>query len=299
MNELEVFKEKVGLLVPPKADVKAGTITFDLSSYKSALEDISERIKSVGITYDTVDVFKELRAKLNNLTKDVNNEKKRVKTDYNKVYTEFEKQVKECMSISESTSQYVDSQINIVEEQLKQNKREEYEKMWEDFGHDKEIPFIRIEDSRWYLKSYNNKKVMLEMSEINENINRDIELITNSIESEKERENVLKNYYGSLDVAKELGEYTKWKNIVEAEVKVVEVTKPIEEEKPAQAEIKAENEEIKEEERLIKPIEEMPKTKMENVTMNFTAPTAAVDEIVALLRDRYGIYPGDYFIQRD
>lgn len=250
MNELEVFKTSVAILEPPKAEVKSGAITFDLANFKTKLDLLKEKITSVEITIDTIDEFKSLRAKLNSFSTKIDDEKKRVKKEYNVEYTKYENEVKECKKLVDDASNYAKEQIQSFERQFREDKKEELEQMWAHYGKDKEVPFIRIEKQDWYLKKYSNKMVAVEMTKLNDDINEAIETITKCIDNGKERERVIKNYYLSLDAAKELGEYYRWKNIIETEPVIVErpveATTPKEPENAVEPKYQAKNEEIKE-----------------------------------------------------
>ena len=55
-----------------------------------------------------------------------------------------------------------------------------------------------------------------------EKINNEVQILKNAISNVDELTEVLSNYYFTLDLGKELGEYTKWKNTIKAREIVLE-----------------------------------------------------------------------------
>lgn len=222
MNDLEILKLKVEKVELPLVNYQTGLIYFDLSDFKQSINEIVEVVKQQQLNINSVDEFYKLRAKLNNFNKKINDEKKKIKNEFNKPYLEFEKQIKECMSLIESASNFTDEQLKTFEEQQKQILRDEYIELWESFGKDSKVPFERIENQKWYLKSTAKKQVLVEMTQLNEKINNELAIIYNNIDDESERDAVVENYFKSLDCATELGNYTRWKNTIKNKEIVVE-----------------------------------------------------------------------------
>ena len=251
MNQTNYLAVKIENFNLPVVNVKQGEINFDLTEFENKIKDLTDVINEQQLNINNVDEFYNLRAKLNNFAKKINDDKIRIKKEYNQVYVNFENQAKKCKSLIENASEHLDCELKDFEEQQKQILREDYQKMWKDFGKESFIPYERIEclfGSKWFLKSTSKKKVLLEMININDNINKDVQILKNTIDDNKEFNLVLRNYYNSLDLSHELDEYTKWKNtisqqIIEKEViveKVVEVEKPVKEQS-----FKTTNEELK------------------------------------------------------
>lgn len=237
MNQTNYLSVKIENFSLPVVSVKQGEINFDLEEFENKIEEITNVINEQQLNINNVEEFYNLRAKLNKFAKNINDEKIKIKKEYNQIYTLFENKVVKCRNLIEEASEHIDDELKKFEEQQKQILREEYQELWKKFGKDNFIPYERIENlfgSKWFLKSCSKKKVLLEMTEINDSINKAIEVLKLTIDDEKEFNLVLRNYYNSLDLTHELGEYTKWKNtisqqIIEKEViveKVVEVEKP-------------------------------------------------------------------------
>lgn len=331
MNEIEVFKEKVSDIVKiePHINPVVGTINFDeLISYKTKVVEIMDKIKLMKVSYENIEEFKALSTALNKVVNTLDERRKEIKNEYDEPLQEFENVAKELTKIVKDTRGQIKEELDKFAEEDKKEKRKDFIAEWNKFKVSAIIPFEKLEShhfqninmNKWYNKGTSKKSISLDLAQINSMIEADINSIKLFVDSEKEQKFIVERYCDSLDLNKEIMDYKAYKKGIEAvevievtpnekpiiqvnsPVEEAEVTKPVEEEKPTQAKYEAENEEIKEVEHNVAYEGETclpPKMKMENVTMNFTAPTAAVDEIVALLRDRYGIYPSDYFIQRD
>lgn len=280
MNDLEILKLKVEKVELPLVNYQTGLIYFDLSDFKQSINEIVEVVKQQQLNINSVDEFYKLRAKLNNFNKKINDEKKKIKNEFNKPYLDFEKQIKECMSLIESTSDFTDEQLKTFEAQQKQILRDEYIELWESFGKDSKVPFERIENQKWYLKSTTKKQVLVEMTQLNEKINNELAILYNNIDDEREYNAVAENYFKSLDCATELGNYVKWKNtiknkeivvekVVEQEVKTIQQN----EENAAQTKFQALNEEITHE------------GKQQQAIISFTAEISVIDYVEKLLTE--------------
>ncbi len=221
MNNIEILKYQIAKVELPLVNCNKGTILFDLTEFKNSINELQEKVKEQNLNINNVEEFYQLRAKLNNFGKQINDEKKKVKNEYNKPYAEFEKQVKECLTMIEIASAFVDEQLKHYEKCQEQNLREEYIELWKTFNKDKVVPYERIEQDHWFLKKTSKKKVLVEMQQLSEKIDREINTIKLSIANENEQKLVIDNYYCSLDIGKELGEYTKWKNTIKATEKII------------------------------------------------------------------------------
>lgn len=283
MNQTNYLALKVENVNLPIISVKQGEINFNLDDFEKQIDDLTNVINQQQLNINNVDDFYNLRAKLNNFAKKINDEKIKINKEYNQVYKNFENQVKKCKTLIENASKHIDQELKDYEEQQKQILREEYIKLWESFGKSNFIAYERIEylyGAKWFLKSASKKKVLIEMSEINDSINKSVEILKNTIEDEKEFNAVLRNYYNSLDLAQELGEYTKWKNTINQEKIVVEcvekeVLKTTQEntENATETKFHALNEELKVEE----------ESKKVQAIISFTADEKVVDYVLKLL----------------
>lgn len=280
MNEFDVLHYQIAKVELPLVNCNKGNIVFDLSEFKNQIYELQVQTKMQNLNINNVDDFYKLRAKLNNFAKQINDEKKKVKNEYTKPYTEFEKQVKECIKVIEDSSAFIDEQLKDYEEQQKQLLKEDYIELWKTFNKDDVVDYERIENPKWFLKSCSKKNVLVEMQQISEKIDNDINLLKKSINDVDELTEVISNYYSSLDVALELGEYTKWKNIVKNEKIVVERVeetplKTTQEnvENATETKFNVLNEELKVEE----------ESKQVQAIISFTADEKVVDYVLKLL----------------
>lgn len=280
MNEVEILKCKVEKFETPMVNYTLGVINFDLSEFKKSIQEITDIINTQELNVNNVDEFYNLRAKLNNFNKKINDEKKKIKVEYNKPYLEFEAQVKECMKLIETASAHTDKQLKEYELMQKNILKEEYIKMWSNFGKDSKVPFERIENEKWYLKSTSKKKVLVEMTEINDKINNDLDKLYNVIQDKNEYDFVSENYFKSLDLAQELSNYTLWKNAIKQKEIVVE--------KVIEKEVKVNQEENKNavETKFQALNQELTaNNKVQNAIISFTADTCIIDRIELLLKE--------------
>lgn len=223
MNDIEILKNEIERVELPLVNYSSGVIKFDLADFKNGIKELEQRVKEQNLSVKNVDEFYKLRAKLNKFSKQINDEKKRVKNEYNKPYIEFENQVKECLNMIDNASGYVDEQLKTYEAQQQEILKAEYLELWKSFEKDDVVPFERIENQKkWYLKSTSKKDVYLELKSLNDRIDREIDVLKSSIQNVDELTEVMVNYYCSLDLGKELGEYTKWKNTIKAKEVIVE-----------------------------------------------------------------------------
>lgn len=287
MNDIEILKKDIEKVELPLVNCNSGVIEFDLSNFKNQIQELVEVVKEQNLSVKNADEFYKLRAKLNKFSKQINDEKKKVKNEYTKPYTAFENQVKECINMIDNASGFIDDQLKAYEGQQQQILREEYIELWKSFGKDDVVPFERIENQKkWYLKSTPKKDVYLELKSLNDKIETEINILTNSIQDKDELAEVKANYYCSLDLGKELGEYTKWKNTIRAKEIIKEV---VVEKQPEIA-----TEQIsKKEQKTIPPIETKrlePKFEGENqekeiqTIISFTATEELVDYIINYLQ---------------
>ena len=221
MNNIDILKYQIAKVELPLVNCQKGTILFDLTEFKNSINELQEKVKEQNLNINNVEEFETLRAKLNAFSKQVNDEKIKVKNQYLAPYTDFENQVKECIALIKNASLFIDEQLKTYQKQQEQILREEFIEMWKTFNKDKVVPYERIEQDNWFLKKSSKKKVLVEMQQLSETIDREINTIKLSIADENEQNLVIDNYYNSLDIGKELGDYAKWKNTIKATEKIV------------------------------------------------------------------------------
>lgn len=287
MNDIEILKRDIEKVELPLVSCNSGVIEFDLSNFKSQIQELVGVVKEQNLSVKNADEFYKLRAKLNKFSKQINDEKKKVKTEYTKPYTVFENQVKECINMIDSASGFIDEQLKTYEAQQQQILREEYIELWKAFGKDDVVSFERIENQKkWYLKSISKKDVYLELKSINDKIDNEINILKSSIQNVDELTEVIANYYCSLDLGKELGEYTKWKSTIRAKEIIKEVLVENKQECPVK-------QVFEEEQKTIPPTKEKPleanfeaknQEKEVQAIISFTANEELVDYIINYLQ---------------
>ena len=221
-NKETILMENIENLVQPQIDVTCGTIAFDLNDFKDKLEVLTAQIKTAVMTEDTVKQFTNMRAALNKAAKSLNDDKIKIKKKYCNPYLVFENQAKECIGLLKDASEYIDKQVKEYELEQLEILKEDYKQMWEELGKADFVPYEKIEKPNWYLKATSKKQVSVEMNQINEEINKNLSLLRNSIPDDDEYKAMANKYYDTMDVVDVLAKYTEMKNIIKPKTVIVE-----------------------------------------------------------------------------
>lgn len=154
---------------------------------------VKEELKKyeIKVTEDNIVEAKEARATLNKVSKALDDKRKELKKDYCVPLDEFENKVRRIKSLIDNGSNKIGEQLNVFEEQRKQNKQMEITEYFASLGNTI-VPLEKIWDSKWLNKGCKDWK-----DQINERIltlNQDLDLINNFGVSDEEKAEI-KGYY--------------------------------------------------------------------------------------------------------
>ncbi len=163
--------------------VKDGKIQFD--NYLTMLEQskkIAEYLGAITVTKDTIKANKKIIAKAREAVNDLENRRIAIKKELLEPYNEFEAKIKNITGIINEADETVRDQIREFEEQERDAKREELEKVWNakanQFpGTESVISFNDFVENRHLNKSVTIKKTTEEMVNKLKQISDDIDVL--------------------------------------------------------------------------------------------------------------------------
>lgn len=184
-------------------------IQFNYEELKKELAD--KLVKYRGATYDdsAISLAKKDRAALNNLKDTIEGRRKEIKADCLASYTEFELKIKDIVAMIDKPVQQIDTQIKTYEQKLKDDKKAEIEKFFNDNVDELDgiVVLDKIFNPKWLNVTYGMKKIMDEIDGIFKKVSEDLEVI-NGLNSEFDVE--LKNVYlNSMDLSEVLRKKTE------------------------------------------------------------------------------------------
>lgn len=236
-----------------QTNVQVGVIT---SNFKQIKEEILVEIKNyqgLQFTEDQVAKAKEVKAKLNKLSKALNDERKNQEKIYNAPFEVFKKDVRELTDIIDKASQDIDDQVKAFDEKGRAEKKIELEQAYEDLK--SAIPFDSIFNDKWLNKTVTSKKAIEEMKETLNKIDSDLQVLDTFINEPQTLENLKLKYLQCHDISKVIDDYKR-------ELAYKEQLKRLEEERKAKAQ------EVKKEEPIYKLQFEFEGTKEEIMNLS-------------------------------
>lgn len=156
-----------------------GTITTNLDTLKSDLQEIADRYSGIVVSEDDITLAKKDLAELRKIKDDVESRRKSVKKEWARPYEEFEKKVKEALSIIEKPIGEIDRQIKEFAEREKQEKREQIEIYYkEEVGEYAEyLPLNAIFNEKWLNKSATEKDIRFDLNSSRTKVITDLDAI--------------------------------------------------------------------------------------------------------------------------
>ena len=132
-------------------------IEANFDALKASIARIVDGYKDVVVTHEMVPQAKRDRAYLNSVSKSLNQRRLDVKKRYMAPIEAFESRVKELDAPLKEAAAVLDAQVKAFEERERIEKREECRKHYEDFAGAlvDAVPYERIEDPAWLLKTTN------------------------------------------------------------------------------------------------------------------------------------------------
>ena len=181
-------------------------VVEQLPIIKEKLKDISteidkkvENAKSLICTEENIKTVKEARAKLNNTFKALEEQRKNVKNIVMKPYNDFETLYKECITDKfKSADMDLKNKIDIIENEIKNQKENEVKEYFEEYKQSKKIDFIKYEQARINVTLTASKKNLKEQAKnFIDQVSKDLELI----ETQEHKEEILVEYKNTLNVS--------------------------------------------------------------------------------------------------
>lgn len=146
------------------------------------------------LTEDTLKEGKEDKAELNKLTKAIEDKRKEIKKAVMQPYDEVEKDFKEITTLIGEASQKLDKQVKAFEEEEKNQKQEQINKLLKEFN----TTGVNIQNEKWLNKTYKLNEIEQEIKDFVNKFDTDMEVL-------KDEDITIKDYYKrTLDISKTL-----------------------------------------------------------------------------------------------
>lgn len=216
-------------------------IEFNYEDLKKELAD--KLVKYNGTTYDdsAISLAKKDRAALNNLKSAIDDRRKEIKKQCLEPYELFEVKIKDILAMIDKPVLQIDTQIKAYEQKVKDDKRAEIEKFFNDNLNELEgiVSIDKIFNPKWLNVTYSMANIMNEIDSTFKKVQADLAVI-NGLKSEFDIE--LKNIYlNTFDLSEVLRKKTELeerkKTLERLKVDNTEEQKSIYEERKAVQEI--------------------------------------------------------------
>ena len=203
-------------------------IEFNFEELKKGIQEKAKEYESHVYTDGQVSMAKADLAMLRKFTKALSDERIRIKKECLKPYEEFERKIKELDAIVQVPIAQIDKQVKFYEEETKAAKKRDIEEIWFKLLADEKIPeaitFDQIFNEKWLNVSVKIPAVEKEINERLQQIENDLETLSNLPEFGFEATEVYKT---TLDINRAISEGKRLAEIqkrkAEAEAKVEEV----------------------------------------------------------------------------
>ena len=140
-------------------------VLFNYEELKAEITEKAERYKNLVVTEDAIPGAKADKANLNKLKKALNDERIRREKEYMAPFNVFKDQIKELCNIIDEPVKSIDSQLKKFEDEEKEKKRVEIEKIYAEIGFPEYAPLDKFFDVKWLNKTTSIKKIKDELIE--------------------------------------------------------------------------------------------------------------------------------------
>ena len=178
-------------------------IRFNYAELKRELEEKVSVYKNMVYTDDQIKRAKADRADLNRLKKALNDERIRQEKEYMQPFNAFKTQINEIIGIIDKPVALIDKQIKEYEEQQQQEKKKKIEEFFSAYPHPEWLKLSQIWDDKWLNTSVSLKRVEEEIDGHVDNIESDLETLSNLPEFSFE---ATETYKSTLDLNKSIAE---------------------------------------------------------------------------------------------
>lgn len=184
--------------------------------------------------YLDIDQAKKDRAVLNAASKELNSKRLELERQFMAPFEEFKKIIKDTTNLIDEASKKIDFIVKAAEDEERQKKQAEIEKIYADIGIDV-VPLAKIFDQRWLNKTKKITEIAAEIADRKIKIQNDLKVI-NSL---PDKDEVLSYYLDTLDISGAMSLAQKLKeNLERAKALEQERKKAIEQERQNAAEQK-------------------------------------------------------------
>lgn len=196
-------------IVQPTKFIEA--IEFNFEELKGQLKESLEKYQNLTFTEEQIKLAKSDRATLNKLKDAIENKRKEIKAKCLRPYEEFELKIKELVNLIDEPINNIDGQIKLAEEEKKNQKTFEINKIFDKFAVENNINELitcqRIFNQKWLNTSYKLSTIEQEIKDTTKNIADSIKVIG---ETKTEfTQQVLDKYLQTLDLTVALAENTR------------------------------------------------------------------------------------------
>ena len=182
-------------------------IEFNFDELKQEITNRAAMYANMVYTEDQVKQAKADRANLNKFVKALSDERIKVKKQCLKPYEEFEAKVNELSKIVQEPIGMIDKQVKEFEQQKQNEKLDKIKECWGELLQADKIPealtFAQIFNEKWLNASVSMKSIQEEINSRIEQIEKDLETLSNLPEFGFEAKEVYKT---TLDINKALNE---------------------------------------------------------------------------------------------
>ena len=172
-------------------------IKYKLEQLSKEIKEKVDRVNKLVVNEDTVKETKQLRAELNKEFAELENQRKMVKNAIMQKYDEFEDIYKECVSnLYKNADSELKVKIDEVENQLKEDKKNELIEFFEQYKETYHLEFINFDDIGLNITlSASLKGLKDQIKDFCEKIDKDIKLIQIDENKDKMMLEYLRNGY--------------------------------------------------------------------------------------------------------
>lgn len=178
-------------------------IKWNYQEIKQELEEKVSMYTNLVYTDDQIKLAKADRAKLNKLKTALNDERIRREKEYLEPFNKFKAQVKDLITIIDKPVALIDKQIKAYEEQKKEEKKVELEKIFEALEKPEWLKFEQLFTNRWLQSSVSLKAAKDSMEMTLGYISKDMQTLQNLPEFGFEAQQV---YISTLNINEAISE---------------------------------------------------------------------------------------------
>lgn len=165
-----------------------GEISINFDELKKELEQSLFKYKDILVTEENLASAKKDKAMLNKVSKAINDRKIELKREFLAPYEVIENQIKELIGMISEVSTAIDLQVKVFEENDKNKKKEEIQKMWDNIISQHPLPFLTLDacfKDKWLNKTVTLANIMSEMEEFIQKISQELKLLEEMFKGEE------------------------------------------------------------------------------------------------------------------